>query len=94
VYAHIVSLFQNLKQFNIIGTFIMSYPALTLVGLPSTTFSSSTLTQLCIDVSDLDDCFYLLDGRLKQLTTLTVRVHYIADSLAVGHTMVGFNKEC
>ena len=70
----------------------MSYPALTLSDLPSTTFSSSILTQLCIDVSTLDDCLYLLDGRLKQLTTLIVRIHYVDDSSTIVHNMVGFNK--
>jgi hypothetical protein len=56
VYAHILNSFQNLKQFSIIEIFNMSYPGLRLFDLPSTTFSSSTLTQLCIDVSTLDDC--------------------------------------
>ena len=38
------------------------------------TFSSSTLTKLCINVYNFNDCLALLDGRLKQLTTFIVQV--------------------
>ncbi|CAF3737551.1 unnamed protein product [Rotaria sordida] len=65
----------------------MSYPSVILSDLPSTTFSSSTLTQLCIDVCGLDDCLYLLDGRLKRLTTLIVRIRYIDDFLTIVDNM-------
>jgi hypothetical protein len=92
VYGHILNFFKNLKQLSIIETFKMSYPGLRLDDLPSTMFSSSTLTQLCIDVCTLDDCLFLLDGRLKQLTTLIVRIHYIYNSSTIVHNMVGFNK--
>jgi hypothetical protein len=91
-YAHILNFFKNLKQLIITQTLNMSYPGLTLYNLPSTTFSSSILTQLCIDVYTLDDCLYLLDGRLKKLTTLFVRIHYIDNSSTIVHNMVSFKK--
>ena len=92
VYAHILDVFENLKHFSVIETFNMSYPALALSNLPSTMFSSSTLTQLCIDVFTLDDCLYLLYGRLKQLTTLIIRIRFAYDSSTIVHKMVGLNK--
>lgn len=42
----------------------------------------------------LDDCLYLLDGQLKQLTTLIIRIRNIDKSSAIIHNMVSFNKEC
>ncbi|CAF1417554.1 unnamed protein product [Rotaria sordida] len=79
----------SLKNYTltIMETFYISHPGLILSNLPSTTFSSSTLTQLCIDVYTLDDCLYLLDGRLKQLATLIVRIHYIDNSSTIVHNM-------
>ncbi|CAF4060668.1 unnamed protein product [Rotaria magnacalcarata] len=41
------------------------------------TFSSSILTELCINTNNFDDCLALLDGRLKQLTSLILQVNYI-----------------
>jgi hypothetical protein len=70
----------------------MSNPCLSLVNLPSNTFHSSTLTYLCIDMYTLDDCLYLLDGRLKQLTTLIVRLNFIDNSSSIIHNIVSHNK--
>jgi hypothetical protein len=94
VYEHILNFFKNLKHLNIIGSLNMSNPCLTLIDLPSNTFHSSTLTYLCIDLCSLDDCLYLLDGRLKQLTTLIVRIRYIDSSSSIIHNMVSCNKCC
>ncbi len=94
VYGRILKFFENLKHLSIIQTSNMSYPPLRLSDLPSTTFSSSILTQLSINVCTLDDCLYLLDGRLKQLTTLIVRIGLITDSSTIVHNMVGLNKSC
>ncbi|CAF2868151.1 unnamed protein product [Rotaria sp. Silwood2] len=52
---------------------INDYPPLSLYISPPLTFSSSTLTKLCISVNDLDDCLALLDGRFKQLTAFIVQ---------------------
>ncbi|CAF1175989.1 unnamed protein product [Adineta steineri] len=79
VYGKIFNLFKNLKQFSVDGTGYRSYPFLTLCNLPSTTLFSSTLIYLYINVCSFDDCLYLLDGRLKQLTTLIVHISYMDD---------------
>jgi hypothetical protein len=93
VYVRILNFCKRLKNLSIIEK--MSrwvYPYLTLRNSPSTAFSSSTLTHLCINVMALDDCLYLLDGRLIQLTTLIVRIRHIGESSAIVDNMVGFNK--
>jgi len=70
----------------------MSYPGLSLYDLPSTTFFSPILTHLHINVNTFDDCLYLLDGRLKQLITLSVTVYSVDNSLAIVHNIVSFYK--
>ncbi|CAF3665173.1 unnamed protein product [Rotaria sp. Silwood1] len=72
VYEYILKFFKNLKHLSIIESFSGFCPPLVLRNLPSTTFFSSTLNKLCIHVMTYDDCLALLDGRLKQLTTLIV----------------------
>ncbi|CAF4314197.1 unnamed protein product [Rotaria sp. Silwood2] len=42
--------------------------------LPSTTFVSSSLTKLVITLYTFDDCLYLLDGRLKHLSILSIDI--------------------
>jgi hypothetical protein len=92
IYAHILNFFKNLKVLNIIETSVMSYPALSLCYLPSNTFSSSILTELHINVQTFNDCLYLLDGRLKQLTRLSVTVDHVPKSLSIIHSMVSLEK--
>ncbi|CAF1379209.1 unnamed protein product [Rotaria sordida] len=62
---------------SIMGSFPRFFPPLVLRNLPSTTFFSSTLNKLYIDLMTYDDCLALLDGRLKQLTTLIVTIDKI-----------------
>ena len=50
-----------------------------LSGLSSTTFSSSSIVDLRITMTNFDDCRYLLDGRLSQLHTFIVSLDYIYD---------------
>ncbi len=76
VYAHILSLFENLKHLTIVSSSVNEYPHLLVRSLPSTNFSF-TLTVLCINVVHFEDCLCLLDGRLKQLSTFIVQIHYI-----------------
>jgi hypothetical protein len=66
----------------------MLYPGLSFCDLPSTTFHSSILTDLYIHVETFDDCLYLLDGRLKQLTTLSVNVYSIDNSSTIVYNTV------
>lgn len=93
VYSHILTFFKNLKNLSVIEpSVVLGYPALSLCDLPSTTFSSSILTHLHISVKNFDDCLYLLDGRLRKLTTLCVNVYYMETSSGIIHNMVSFYK--
>jgi hypothetical protein len=92
VYGHILKFFNNLKYLSIIETFNPSYPRLSLHKLPPTTFFSSTLTHLCINMYTLDDCLYLLDGRLKQLSTLIIGISYVGESSSIIHNMVSIER--
>ncbi|CAF4045948.1 unnamed protein product, partial [Rotaria sordida] len=88
VYSFIFTLFENLKKLSITGgSFGSSYPGLSLRDLPFTTFSSPILTHLYINVDNFDDCLYLLDGRLRQLTTLCVTVYTVKSSSEIVHNM-------
>jgi hypothetical protein len=89
VYGNILSCFENLEHFNVIQTSVRAYPGLAIGYLPSSVFSSSTLTYLRINVGTLDDCLCLLDGRLKQLTTFLVRIYCMYSQTVVSQNMVG-----
>jgi hypothetical protein len=89
VYAHILTYFENLEYLNVIETPIHAYPALLIDSLLSTTFSSLTLTYLCINVANFNDCLYLLDGRLKQLSTLIVKFYRMDTDSSIIHKLVG-----
>ncbi|CAF4439175.1 unnamed protein product, partial [Rotaria sp. Silwood2] len=78
IYAHIIDLFQNLHHLTIVASSsVDEYPPICLHWLPSTTYFTSTLTTLCINMFSFDDCVSLLDGRLKQLITLKVQFYGI-----------------
>ncbi|CAF3210926.1 unnamed protein product, partial [Rotaria sp. Silwood2] len=68
---------------NYFTTHNRSYPSLSLCDSPSISFSSATLSYLSINVSTFDDCLYLLDGRLKQLSTLIVQIYKTSKSSSV-----------
>jgi len=87
IYSHICVGFENLKYLKI---FILSayyeyilswadYPVSSLNDLPSTVFSSSSLTELHIHVRGFDDFICLLDGRLKQLSRLFVEIDFMSN---------------
>ncbi|CAF2666240.1 unnamed protein product [Rotaria sp. Silwood2] len=85
VYGHILAIFKNLKHFTIISSSFHEYPHLSISYLPATVYFSSTLTVLCINVFHFEDCLYLLDGRLKQLSTLIVEIRYIFNLKLIHH---------
>ncbi|CAF5207872.1 unnamed protein product, partial [Rotaria magnacalcarata] len=89
MYANILIVFGNLTHLSIVGLSMSHYPALTLHDVPPTTFSSSILTKLCITTNVFDDCLRLLNGRLKQLTTLVV----ITYGIYAGSTIVQNMKD-
>lgn len=88
IYGHIIYFFKNLKSLTIVETFNPSYPRLSFRQLPSTTFFSSTLTHLCINIYTLEDCLRLFDGRLKQLCTLIVEISHSDKSSLIIQNMV------
>ncbi|CAF0937291.1 unnamed protein product [Adineta steineri] len=65
----------------------LCYPPLSLCCLPSTSFSSPILTHLNINVETFDDCLYLLDGRFRKLTTLSVNVYHMDRFSETVHNM-------
>ncbi len=73
MYGYLLTFFDNLKHLSIIGSYSHYFPPLQLSKSPLS-FISSTLHKLCIRVMTYDDCLLLLDGRLKQLTTLIVDI--------------------
>ncbi|CAF0922409.1 unnamed protein product [Rotaria sordida] len=86
VYARILTFFENLRHLSIVeASSISEYPPFSLRHLPSTTFFSSILTKLCINVENINDCFRLLDGRLKQLTTFIVQIGSADDESPIVH---------
>jgi hypothetical protein len=85
IYARILDFCQNLKHFNVVSSSGGTFPSLSLRGLSSTTFCSSTLTKLCITVYNLEDCLSLLDGRLKQLSTFIVVIANVEDHSSIVH---------
>ncbi|CAF3358699.1 unnamed protein product [Rotaria sp. Silwood2] len=95
IYAIIFIFFENLKHLSIVSSSINYYPPLSLDFLSSMTCSSSTLTKLCINVYNFNDVRALLDGRLKQLTTLIVQVRIISDLILTSHNRVDLsNLKC
>ena len=91
VYARIVDFCQNLMHFNVISSSGGTFPSLSLRGLSSSTFSSSTLMKLCINVYNFEDCLSLLDGRLKQLSTLIVVIVNVEDHSSIVHNSVSLS---
>ncbi len=88
-YARIFSLFRNLidLDFGPISS-RQRYPELTIYNLPPKNCFSSRITNLRIGVVTLDDCLCLLDGRLKQLHTFIVRIHYLRASIITSDNTV------
>ncbi|CAF3388858.1 unnamed protein product [Rotaria sp. Silwood2] len=78
IFELIVSLCKNLTVLNFCDMFhTRTYE--TSVFYRSSNYMSSTLIKLKIHVLSLDDCLYLLDGRLDSLSTLIINVEHIFD---------------
>lgn len=90
VYALVLAFFENLKCLSVVPSSVNKCPLFSLRSTSENVFSSSTLTKLCIHVYDFNDCLRLLDGRLKQLTTLTVQVRWIPNHIPTFHNHVSF----
>lgn len=88
--ARIIDFCENLKYLNIDQSSLEGYHFVSFSGLPSTIFSSLTLTKLSIRVHHFEDCLCLLDGRLKQLNTFIVRIDHIDNHSSIVHKIVSF----
>jgi hypothetical protein len=53
---------------------------ISMFGVESERFMSSTLTNLKINVNFIDDCLWLLDGRLTCLSTLIISITEISNT--------------
>ncbi|CAF3671279.1 unnamed protein product [Rotaria sp. Silwood1] len=87
VYAHILTYGEKLEHLNVTASSNFVYPSLSIRYLPSNTFSSSTLTYLCINVQTFTDFVCLLDGHLKQLSTLIVQFYQMDTDSSVVHNL-------
>jgi hypothetical protein len=92
VYARIFVIFTNLihLEFDLEDTCgLLPSP---FYQLPSTSCYSSSIVYLHVEVDCLEDCLYLLDGRLSQLHTFIVKVGYMSRSSMIGNkTVKNFN---
>lgn len=88
VYTRILNLFESLKELNVVEPFDAYCPAFSLQDLPSTAFFSSTLLKLSINVANFDTCLRLLDGRLEQICSLSVRIPFVENQLPAANNSV------
>ncbi len=71
VYEYTLKFFENLKHLSVIGL----PPIFSICNVPLATCFSSNVYKLCLHVNCFEDCFALLDGRLKRLTMLIVNIN-------------------
>src|SRR5271156_5211887 len=57
VYSYVLALFQNLKHLTLVGSSVNDYAPLSVDNLQLTTYFSSTLTVLCINLLNFEDCY-------------------------------------
>jgi hypothetical protein len=84
VYEYTLKFFENLKHLSVIGL----PPIFSIRNVSLATCFSSNLYKLCLHVNCFEDCFALLDGRLKHLTTLIVTINDTAYHPSVVYNIV------
>jgi hypothetical protein len=85
--VQILSVCKNLTYLDC-STYNDDCAQLSLCRLPTTACFSSTLLHLDIVLTSFDDCLYLLDGRLEQLTELILEIDEInASSLNIDNSV-------
>ncbi len=77
IYTRIFILFPNLTHFEFDLEDTCGLSPSPCYHSPSTSCYSSSIVYLRVQLDDLDDCLYLLDGRLNQLHTFIVEVEYM-----------------
>jgi hypothetical protein len=73
----ILSLCKRLINLNFCQLFSYRNSAISIYQIPEISCTSSTLTELKINVTRFDDCLYLLDGRFDCLSKLSINVETI-----------------
>jgi hypothetical protein len=81
IFILIVSRCQRLISLNFCQLFYDRKSPIYLYN-PSTNCTSSTLAKLKVNVTNFDDCLYILDGHFKQLSTLIIDVKEISWSFS------------
>ena len=74
IFALILSLCKKLIDLNFCDMFFTRKYSISVSDLSATSYISSTLTKLKINVATFNDCLYLLDGRFDCLSTLIINV--------------------
>ncbi|CAF1049917.1 unnamed protein product [Rotaria sordida] len=82
IFAFILSTCKQLINLNFCQLFYDRKSSICIYKFPLTSCISSTLIKLKVNVATFDDCLYLLDGRLKHLSTLIINVKRISFSLS------------
>ncbi len=70
----ILSICKRLISLNFCQLFTYRNSSIDLYNLSKTSYTSSTLTELKINVAIFDDCLYLLDGSFDNLSKLIINV--------------------
>jgi hypothetical protein len=83
IYDSIFVLLTNLKSLNLDVNKTYALSRSFLGGSSSTRYVSSSIVHLRIKMHNINDCIYLLDGRLSQLHTLIVDLDYIHDVIKI-----------
>ena len=83
IYIQIFGIFTNLKYLDLDGNDCCPFSGSLLTGLSFRTCFSLSIVHLRIKMQNIDDCLYLLDGRLSQLHTLIVNLDYIHDPVNI-----------
>ncbi|CAF3418700.1 unnamed protein product [Rotaria socialis] len=77
IFVLILSLCKRLINLNFCQLFSCQISSISIYKLPKTSCTSSTLTELKINVAIFNDCLYLLDGNFDCLSKLTINVKRI-----------------
>jgi hypothetical protein len=77
IFLLVLSLFRRLIHLNFCQLFSYRDSSICISELPRTSYISSSLAKLKINVSSFDDCLLLLNGCLDNLTKLIINVKEI-----------------
>jgi len=92
IFVLISSLCKKLSVLNFFDMFSTRTYVTPVFFLRSTTYMSSSLIKLKINVTSYADCLYLLDGRLDSLSTLIINVSDIFDPTVNIHALVSITS--